>query len=125
MMKLIILLALFSMNVSAEKVQGGIDPDIIRKVLIEHVPQFRYCLQKELDKSEKPIEFQPMFRFIIGKKGTVTKYKIDNGKGEQSKAQKKVIKCVGSVLKGIKFPEPVGGGVVEVNQPMNFYPRKK
>jgi hypothetical protein len=28
------------------------------------------------------------------------------------------------VLRGIQFPEPMGGGTVEVKQPMNFYPKR-
>ena len=34
-------------------VLGGMDPDTIRKILMDHLPQFRFCYQKELDRSKK------------------------------------------------------------------------
>ena len=37
--------------------------------------------------------------------------------------QKKVKRCALNVLRGIQFPPPEGGGVVEFNQPLNFQGR--
>lgn len=100
---------------------GGMDPDIIRKIIEDHIPQFRYCYQKELDKAVKEFSGVVRLNFIIGASGHVTKAGVDSF----SPLPVRVKGCVVNVLKGIKFPEPLGGGVVEVNQPFNFYPKRK
>ena len=98
---------------------GGVDPDIIRKILIDNIPRFRFCYQRELDQSSKSFSGIVRLNFIIGASGHVTRAGLDS----LSNLPNKVKGCVVNVLKGIKFPEPMGGGVVEVNQPMNFYPK--
>lgn len=100
---------------------GGMDPDIIRKIIEDHIPQFRYCYQKELDKASREFSGVVRLNFIIGASGHVTKAGVDSF----SPLPPRVKGCVVNVLKGIKFPEPLGGGVVEVNQPFNFYPKRK
>lgn len=100
---------------------GGMDPDIIRKIIEDHIPQFRYCYQKELDKASREFSGVVRLNFIIGASGHVTKAGVDS----YSPLPARVKGCVVNVLKGIKFPEPLGGGVVEVNQPFNFYPKRK
>ncbi len=98
---------------------GGVAPDIIRKILVDNIPKFRFCYQRGLDKSAKSFNGIVRLNFIIGASGHVTRAGVDS----ISKLPGSVKGCVVNVLKGIKFPEPLGGGVVEVNQPMNFYPK--
>ena len=44
--------------------------------------------------------------------------------GVKESSMPQIVKsCVVNVLRGIAFPSPKGGGVVEVTQPMNFYPK--
>ena len=102
-------------------VLGGMDPDVIRRILKEHIPQFRYCYQKELDKSKAPMSGVLKLNFVIGSSGHVSKA----GVSAKSPLPVKLKGCVVNVLKGIKFPSPLGGGVAEVNQPINFYPNVK
>jgi pSer/pThr/pTyr-binding forkhead associated (FHA) protein len=105
-----------------EVVLGGMDPDVIRQILIENIPQFRYCYQQELDRARAAFNGVVRLDFVIGASGHVTKASVETAsKG----LPRKVKGCVVNVLKGIKFPEPLGGGVVEVNQPFNFYPKRK
>jgi outer membrane biosynthesis protein TonB len=101
-------------------VLGGMDPDIIRRILQEHIPQFRYCYQKELDTASQSFSGIVRLDFIIGASGHVTNAGV---KAADETLPSSVKGCVVSVLKGIKFPAPPGGGVVEVNQPFNFYPK--
>lgn len=105
-----------------EVVLGGMDPDTIRRILIDNIPQFRRCYQRELDKA--PNEFDGVVRldFIIGASGHVTRAGVQSASDSLPVT---VRQCVVNVLRGIKFPEPLGGGVVEVNQPFNFYPRRQ
>ena len=99
-------------------VLGSMDPDVIRRILREHIPQFRYCYQKELDRASKRFSGVVSLNFTIGASGRVTQA----GVGANSNLPASVKGCVVNVLRGIKFPEPVGGGKVGVKQPINFYP---
>lgn len=100
---------------------GGLDPDVIRQILVENIPRFRYCYQKVLDSSKSAFNGIVRLNFIIGASGHVTKAGVDS----ISSLPSTVKGCVVNVLRKITFPAPLGGGVVEVNQPMNFYPRVK
>jgi pSer/pThr/pTyr-binding forkhead associated (FHA) protein/outer membrane biosynthesis protein TonB len=101
---------------------GGMDPDVIRQILIQHIPQFRYCYQKELDATFGRFSGIVRLDFIIGATGDVTRAQVTSA---SKNLPRPVSRCVVRVLKGIKFPEPPGKGVVEVKQPFNFYPTRK
>ncbi len=102
-------------------VLGSMDPDVIRRILRENLPQFRHCYQKVLDQSSSSFSGVIDMNFIIGATGNVTKA----GVSSSSNIPGSVRGCVVNVLKGIQFPSPLGGGEVEVNQPFNFYPVNK
>ncbi len=113
--------AVYTAGIPSETVVlGGMDPDIIRKILLDHLPQFRYCYQKELERSGAEVSGVVKLNFTIGASGHVSQAGVDGSSGIPSDVKK----CVIGVLRGISFPEPNGGGVVEVKQPMNFYPKK-
>lgn len=101
-------------------VLGSMDPDIIRRILLDHVPQFRFCYQKELERAGAEVSGAVILDFTIGATGHVTQA----GLAEASALPTDVKKCVVGVLKGITFPAPLGGGKVGVKQPMNFYAKK-
>jgi len=101
-------------------VLGSMDPDVIRRILLEYLPQFRYCYQKELERSASEMSGVIKLNFTIGASGHVAQAGVDGS----SSLPSEVKRCVVGVLKGIAFPEPSGGGTVEVKQPMNFYPKK-
>lgn len=105
-----------------EVVLGGMDPDTIRRILIDHIPQFRHCYQQELDRAANEFDGVVRLDFIIGASGHVTKAGVESA---SASLPAPVRQCVVNVLRGIKFPAPLGGGVVEVNQPFNFYPRRQ
>ncbi len=101
-------------------VLGSMDPDLIRKILRDHIPQFRYCYQKELDKSTKQIEGLVQMVFTIGASGSVSKASV-----QSPKVPNAVKSCVRNVLLGIQFPKPLGGGKVEVKQPIDFHKKTR
>jgi hypothetical protein len=101
-------------------VLGSMDPDLIRRRLMEFLPQFRSCYQKELEAKGSEINGTIKLNFVIGASGNVAKAGIDGSTPLPSD----VSGCVVNVLRGITFPEPMGGGTVEVKQPMNFQPKK-
>lgn len=101
-------------------VLGSMDPDVIRRRLMEFLPQFRSCYQRELEQRGAEINGTIKLNFVIGSTGHVTKAGIDGS----TPLPRDVSSCVVNVLRGITFPEPLGGGTVEVKQPMNFQPKK-
>ncbi|MFY7994429.1 MAG: AgmX/PglI C-terminal domain-containing protein, partial [Bacteriovoracaceae bacterium] len=113
--------AIYTAGIPAETVVlGSMDPDVIRRILMENLPQFRYCYQKELERTGQEVSGVVKLNFVIGASGNVSAAGVDGG----SDIPGDVKRCVVGVLRGISFPEPMGGGTVEVKQPMNFYPKK-
>ena len=104
-----------SLKLEAQKT----DPDIIRRKLLEHLFQFRYCYQKILETTPSFDSGILNLKFTIGPSGEV----IANSTFEDSKLPLKLRQCVIGVLNAIVFPEPLGGGTVEVWQPFNFKTR--
>ena len=102
-------------------VLGSMDPDVIRRILREHIPQFRSCYQKELNKNTgRDISGSIRLVFTIGASGSVSRAGVDG----RTKLPGRVKGCVVNVLRGIQFPSPLGGGTVDVKQPFNFYPKR-
>lgn len=113
--------AIYTAGIPSETVVlGSMDPDVIRKILLDHLPQFRYCYQRELERKGTEMSGVIKLDFTIGASGHVAQAGVDADSGLPGEVKK----CVVGVLKGIQFPEPMGGGTVEVKQPMNFYPKR-
>jgi hypothetical protein len=100
----------------------SIDPMVIRKILKDHIPQFRYCYQNELNTSMNQVNLKGAvgMKFFIEADGKVSNSEIKSN----DLTLERVHKCMESILVEIQFPAPKGGGTVEVNQPFNLLPRK-
>jgi hypothetical protein len=98
-------------------VLGSMDPELLRRILKEYLPQFRYCYQQEIERKDDHNEGVINLNFQINKNGKVSKVNI---KSRSKIFTRKGQNCVASVLKIIDFPRPKGGGVVDVVQPLNF-----
>ena len=96
---------------------GSIDPELLRKIIREHLPQFRRCYQKELDLNDK-LKGTISLDFRILKNGSVTKVKI---KSKYTTFSRSGYGCMSSVLNMIQFPKPKGGGIIDVRQPLSFH----
>ena len=102
-------------------VLGSMDPDVIRRILRENIPQFRSCYQRELNRSgNSSISGTIRLLFTIAASGSVSRAGVDG----QTKLPPTVKGCVINVLRGIQFPSPLGGGTVDVKQPFNFSPQR-
>jgi pSer/pThr/pTyr-binding forkhead associated (FHA) protein len=99
-------------------VLGSMDPELLRKILREYIPQFRHCYQQELIGNSDKIKGVIDLNFTISAGGKVSKYNI---KVKDAQFSQKGVGCMGSVLSLIDFPKPKGGGVVDVRQPLNFF----
>jgi hypothetical protein len=99
-------------------VLGSMDPELLRKILQEYLPQFRHCYQQELMTSVKDLKGVVDLDFTISADGRVAK---TNVKAKDARFTNKGTNCMASVLKIIEFPKPKGGGIVDVRQPLNFF----
>jgi hypothetical protein len=119
-----------------KSIVGGLDKTVIDEVVRKHVRPISKCYTDELDKGAK-IKGRVATNFLIGPDGKVKRAnsirKIfafrENERPKPVKAPKgvllinaKVENCVLGVIKGMRFPEPLGGGTVEVDYPFNFTP---
>ena len=104
---------------SSTIVLGSYDASVVAQILREHLDQFRSCYQNELNKSNKVFSGLIGLYFNIGASGSVSKAGVS-----KSDIPSPVERCVVNVLRGIKFPPPLGGGVVSIRTPMNFKHRR-
>lgn len=102
-----------------EVILGSMDRNDIMRILMENVPQFRYCYQKELDIQQKGISGVLGMDFVIGASGNVTRAKVSKA---DAGVPQSVKNCVANHLKTIQFPRPKGGGEVGVFTPLNLNP---
>jgi hypothetical protein len=99
------------------KILGAMDPELIRKLMREYIPQFRHCYQREL-LTNPSIAGVFDLAFQINARGTGVNVGVKSG---GKRFSKKAMGCLKQVVRLIKFPKPKGGGLVDVKQPMNFY----
>lgn len=98
-------------------VVGGLDKDVIAKVIRRHQGEIKYCYESELNK-DPSLAGKVAVAFTIDPTGavsdaTVSESTLGNAKAEQ---------CMLSRIRRWKFPEPKGGGVVAVTYPWLFSP---
>lgn len=103
------------------RVLGSLDPNLIRKIMREYIPQFRYCYQKELMKNENVAGVFDLNFHINGSGKGINVNVVAKGE-DFSQAG---VKCLSRVVDMIKFPKPPGGNLVDVKQPLNFQQNRK
>ncbi len=96
---------------------GSMDPELLRKILQEYIPQFQHCYQQELARAGD-VKGVIDLNFTIGADGRVSASDI---KAKDARFSGKGIGCMDNVLRIIAFPSPKGGGRVDVKQPLNFF----
>ncbi len=98
-------------------VLGSMDPEVLRKILKDYLPQFRHCYNEELMEHSDAVQGTVDLMFTIGKDGKVTNLKLGS---KSIKFSQRGTNCMANALKVIDFPKPKSGGVVDVRQPLNF-----
>jgi len=99
-------------------IMGGLDKDLIDKIIKQHIREIRYCYEKEANKSTADLRGRVMMRFVIAASGRVSQSGVES----TSLSNAGVEKCLVGVMQRIVFPEPLGGGIVEVSYPFLFAP---
>ncbi len=98
----------------------GQDP--VREVLLMNYSHFTQCYQSAMDESKWPLSGQLKLTFkISGKDGRAHSSKAKNMKGN---LPPEVGACIEDVATHLKFPRPMDGKDVEVEQPFNFDVKK-
>lgn len=98
-------------------VQGGLDREVIRRVILSHRAQIRYCYEKQLNKTPD-LAGKVLVEFVIGGDGKVTQARA----AENTLSDAEVSRCLVSKVRTWTFPQPKGGGVVVVTYPFLFKP---
>lgn len=98
-------------------VVGGLDRDVIAKIIRQHQSEIKYCFEVELQKNPS-LSGKVGVTFIIDGSGDVS----DDSIAETSLNNQNTEQCMLMKIKRWKFPNPVGGGVVTVNFPWVFKP---
>lgn len=99
-------------------IMGGLDKDLIDKIIKQHLSQIRYCYEKEANTSKADLRGRVMMRFVISASGRVSQSGVES----TSLGNANVEKCLVGIMQRIVFPEPLGGGIVEVSYPFLFAP---
>ena len=103
-------------NIEAAVVSGGIDAELLRKILRELIPQFQHCYQRELVRNRN-LEGVVDLYFRITPAGRATDVRV---KGKRFSFGSEGEACVKKIFNLVKLPRPPGGGVVDVKQALNF-----
>ncbi len=96
-------------------ITGGLTKADIKKVIHKNRNQIRYCYEQGLA-TNKNLEGRVAIQWIINGQGNVVMATVS----QSDMAVKSVEQCIIAKIKTWKFPEPKGGGIVEVNYPFTF-----
>jgi TonB family protein len=98
-------------------VVGGLDKDVIAKIIRSHQNEIKYCYETELNKNPS-LAGKVAVAFTIDPAGAVSEASVSETTLNNSTAEN----CMLSRIRRWKFPEPKGGGVVAVTYPWLFSP---
>lgn len=96
-------------------VMGSLDPALIDAVIKRHLEQIKYCYDRELPKKPK-LSGKLVVNFTIAADGLVTQAKMKSSTMNDGTVEG----CVAERFRKLRFPQPKGGGIVNVNYPLLF-----
>lgn len=96
-------------------VVGGLDKDVIMKVIKRHQNEIKFCYEQELQKNPA-LAGKVAVAWTIDPSGAVSEANVS----ESSISNANVEGCIVQRIRRWKFPEPQGGGVVNVTFPWIF-----
>jgi outer membrane biosynthesis protein TonB/pSer/pThr/pTyr-binding forkhead associated (FHA) protein len=94
------------------EVMGGLDPDVIARIIKRYLPQIQYCYEQQLV-SKPHLKGKVAVAFVITGNGSVAKERVTETTLKDSPTEA----CILGKVKNWKFPKPLGGGTVGVNYP--------
>jgi hypothetical protein len=99
------------------QVRGGLDKEMIRRVIRRHLNEVRYCYEKALQ-AEPSLAGRVMVEFVIDEDGSVRAAAAR----ESTLANPAVGACTAGAFLRWQFPTVRGGGLVLVHYPFDFVP---
>ncbi len=99
-------------------IEGGLDREVIARVVRRHQNEIRYCYERELQRDPN-LHGRIAVQWIIDGTGTVARATIQ----DSTMGNSNVENCIIVRVRRWRFPEPRGGGVVQVTYPWIFSPR--
>ena len=99
------------------KVRGGLDKDIIRRVVRAHLNEVRHCYNEGLAR-DPALKGRVAVQFTIGPMGRVPVAAVQ----ESSVADHAVGRCIAKAVRRWRFPKVKGGGNVVVTYPFVLTP---
>ncbi|MDP3503072.1 MAG: TonB family protein [Myxococcales bacterium] len=96
-------------------VVGGLDKDVIMKVIKRHQNEIKFCYEQELQKNPA-LAGKVAVAWTIDPAGAVSEATVS----ESSISNANVESCIVQRIRRWKFPEPDGGGIVNVTFPWIF-----
>ena len=98
-------------------IEGGLDREIIQRVVREHRREIRSCYESVLQRSPD-LEGRVTINWVISPDGAVAAAQV----GNSTLNSEEVESCMVRRVRQWRFPEPRGGGTVRVNFPFDFAP---
>ncbi len=107
----------FNLNVGGEEAEaiGGLDKALIAAVVQANLGQIKHCYEKQL-LIDSNLYGKVVAEWIIDKTGSVSK----SGIKKTTMNNANVENCIAGKIKNWKFPQPKGGGNVQVSYPFLF-----
>lgn len=96
-------------------VVGGLNADEVGRVIRRNWTRFKYCYEKELQKDPN-LAGKVSVYFEIGPVGGVALAQLRETTLQNATAEE----CILAIFRGLQFPAPRGGGVVNVTYPFIF-----
>lgn len=97
------------------EIEGGLDKDVIAKVIASNLGEIRYCYERQLS-ADPDLYGKVMLKFSIDAAGAVSTQKI----GTTTLKSAMVEGCILRRVANWKFPKPRGGTTVLVTYPFLF-----
>ena len=91
---------------------GDLDKEVIRHHVASATEQYKRCYEKEL-LANPDVQGVVTVSFVIGADGSVST-------ADASGLGAPMDECIADVFRGLVFPKPTGGGVVNVRYPLHF-----
>jgi TonB family protein len=92
--------------------RGGLDKEIVRRVVRSHVKEIKFCYERELQ-HEPGLHGRVSVRFVVAPDGRVATVGIT----ESTVGNPRVDRCVADAVQRWEFPQAREGGVTFVTYP--------
>ncbi|MBW2261922.1 MAG: TonB family protein [Deltaproteobacteria bacterium] len=96
------------------KVTGGLDEEVVRRVIRKHMSALRYCYESQA--AGTGLAGTVTVKFVIGSSGTVEMSALESS----SLGNSTIEQCVVKAFRSWTFPAPQDGGMVVVTIPIAF-----